>query len=128
MKLTARYVLTHTVPAWRRFATVSARLLFCVHTPAARPEPAPLPARRCAPHGALLEAVRHRQRALDVLRPHARCKPVDDAVADRDRLLLVFERNHRQHRTEYFFLRDAHGVRNAGKDRRLHKVAVTELR
>ena len=34
MKLFARYVFTHTVPAWRRSDIFNARLMLAVHTPA----------------------------------------------------------------------------------------------
>ena len=43
---------------------------------------------------------------LDVVRPEAGGEPVARAVGERDRLGLVAERDHREHRAEHLFLRD----------------------
>ena len=63
--------------------------------------------------------------AAHVAGPHAGGEAVARVVGDRDRLLLVLERDDRQHRAEDLLLRDAHVVVDAGEDRRLDEQAAS---
>src|SRR5690606_2092746 len=75
------------------------------------------------PYRAGLQLLGHAERPAHALRPDARRKPENHVVADRDRLVLVLERDHRQYRPEYFLLRDPHAVVNPGEDGGLDEPA-----
>ena len=79
------------------------------------------------PHRAGADALGHRRRTPHRLRPDAGAEPVGDVVGDRDRLLLVPELDHRQHRPEHLLLGDAHAVVDAGEDGRLHEILAAAL-
>src|SRR5271165_2394411 len=78
------------------------------------------------PHAARLNRAAHAIGAIAVARPYAGAKPVKRVVGDREGFRLVLQCRHRDDRSEYFLLEDAHLV-VAGEDRRLDVVAVGEL-
>src|ERR1700689_556914 len=53
------------------------------------------------------DALAHAERPADVGGPHAGAETVPAVVGDRDRFLLVAERDHREHRAEHLLLRNA---------------------
>ena len=61
--------------------------------------------------------------AAEIARPDITGEPVAHVVADPDRLRFVFERDHRQHRSKDFLLRDPHFSRSIEIERRLDVIA-----
>src|SRR4051812_13018576 len=78
------------------------------------------------PDPAGLDAAAHAEGGVHVARPHARAQPVERVVGDRQRLFLVLERRHRNHRAEDLLLEDAHLV-VALEDGRLDVEAAFEV-
>src|SRR5450755_2919563 len=78
------------------------------------------------PHAAGLDRASHPERAAAVPRPHSGAEPVRRVVGDLERLGLVSERRHREHRAEDLLLEDPHLV-VALQHSRLVVVAVLEL-
>src|SRR6202167_2461583 len=74
-----------------------------------------------------LEAFGHAEGGPDALGPHARGKPVLGVVGDLDRLFLIVESDHREHRAEHFLLRDAHLGLHPGEDSRLDKPPFSAI-
>src|SRR5215212_10517287 len=79
------------------------------------------------PHAAEVESLRHPQRAAMVLGPHARRERERDAVGPADRLVLVAERLHGDHRAEDLVLDQLVVLAQAIDDRRLVEVPALAL-
>src|SRR5207302_5590937 len=77
---------------------------------------------RIDPHHAGLDALRETVRAADVLGPKVGGEPVAYVIGDRQRFLLVGERDHREYRPEDLFLRDLHGVARSEIERRRYEI------
>ena len=75
------------------------------------------------PHRAELERSRHAHRATDVARPDARGEAVVDVVRPRERLVLVGDALHGDHRAEDLALDDLAVLRGVHDDRRLVEEA-----
>src|SRR5262245_57610146 len=76
------------------------------------------------PDHAGLERVRESVRAAHVVGPEIARQAVAHVVCERERLVLVLERNHGQHGPEDLFLRDTHAIVRARENRRLYVVSA----
>src|SRR3954462_1205941 len=65
------------------------------------------------PYRAGLDALRHADRSTHIASPHTRAEPKAHIVGNAHCVFLILERNDRQNRPEYFFLRDAHFIVHA---------------
>src|SRR5437764_703419 len=79
---------------------------------------------RIHPHRACLDRAGHAVRFLHVLGPDARREAVARAVGELDALRLVLEREHRQYRSEDFFVHDLHAGCGAVEHGRLAVEAL----
>src|SRR5450631_4037533 len=78
------------------------------------------------PHTTGLDRAAHPERAAAVTSPHAGTEPVQRVVGDLQRLLLITERRHREHRPEDLLLEHPHLVM-ALQHRRLEVVAAGQF-